>query len=81
MDNVEFVLVAYDNDGKRVNYVDRTAPIGLDAEHYARVRASGFPVRMELDLPAGAFSLRIAVYDLNSGHIGSLEVPLQVAAK
>ncbi len=80
-DNVEFVLVAYDSDGKRVNYVDRPAPLGLDAEHYARVRASGFPVRMELDLPAGVFSLRIAVYDLNSGHIGSLEVPLQVAAK
>jgi VWFA-related protein len=79
-DNVEFVLVAYDGDGKRVNYVDRPAPIGLDAEHYAKVRASGFPVRMELDLPAGNFSLRIAVYDLNSGHIGSLEVPLQVAA-
>jgi len=78
-DNVEFVLVAYDSDGKRVNYVDRPAPIGLDAEHYAKVRASGFPVRMELDLPAGNFSLRIAVYDLNSGHIGSLEVPLQVA--
>jgi len=81
MDNVEFVLVAYDSDGKRVNYVDRPAPLGLDSEHYAKVRASGFPVRMELDLPAGNFSLRIAVYDLNSGHIGSLEVPLQVAAK
>jgi VWFA-related protein len=80
-DNVEFVLVAYDSDGKRVNYVDRSAPLGLDAEHYARVRASGFPVRMELDLPAGVFSLRIAVYDLNSGHIGSMEVPLAVAAK
>jgi VWFA-related protein len=81
LDNVEFVLVAYDGDGKRVNYVDRPAAIGLDAEHYARVRASGFPVRMELDLPAGVFSLRIGVYDLNSGHIGSLEVPLSVAAK
>ena len=79
--NVEFVLVAYDGDGKRVNFVDRKVPLGLDAEHYARVRASGFPVRMELDLPAGNFSLRIAVYDLNSGHIGSMEVPLAVAAK
>lgn len=81
LDNVEFVLVAYDSDGKRVNYVDQKAPLGLDAEHYARVRASGFPVRMELDLPAGNFSLRLAVYDLSSGHIGSLEVPLAVAAK
>ena len=80
-DNVEFILVAYDSDGKRVNYVDRPAPLGLDAGLYAKVRASGFPVRMELDLPAGNFSLRIAVYDLNSGHIGSLEVPLAVAAK
>jgi VWFA-related protein len=81
LDNVEFVLVAYDSDGKRVNYVDRPVPLGLDAEHYARVRASGFPVRMELDLPAGNFSLRIAVCDLSSGHIGSMEVPLAVAAK
>jgi VWFA-related protein len=81
LDNVEFVLVAYDSDGKRLNYVDRPLQLSLDAEHYAKVRASGFPVRMELDLPAGVFSLRIAVYDLNSGHIGSLEVPLQVAAK
>ena len=80
-DIVEFVLVAYDGDGKRVNYVDQKAPLGLDTGLYAKVRASGFPVRMELDLPAGNFSLRLAVYDLNSGHVGSLEVPLQVAAK
>jgi hypothetical protein len=73
--------VAYDGDGKRVNYVDRPMQLSLDAEHYAKVRASGFPLRMELDLPAGVFSLRLAVYDLTSGHIGSLEVPLQVAAK
>jgi len=81
LDNVEFVLVAYDSEGKRVNYVDHPLQLSLDAAHYAKVRASGFPLRMELDLPAGVFSLRIAVYDLNSGHIGSLEVPLQVAAK
>jgi hypothetical protein len=81
VDNVEFIMVAYDGDGKRVNYVDRPMQLSLDAEHYARVRAAGFPLRMELDLPAGEFSLRLAVYDLNSGHIGSLEVPLRVAAK
>lgn len=80
-DLVEFVAVAYGGDGQRVNYVDRKVPLGLDAELYAKVRASGFPVRLELDLPAGNFSLRLAIYDLNSGHIGSLEVPLQVAAK
>ncbi len=79
--NVEFILVAYDGEGKRVNYVDRPLPFALNPEQYARIRASGFPLRMELDLPAGNFSLRLAVYDLTSGHIGSLEVPLTVAAK
>jgi len=79
--NVEFVLLAYDGDGKRVNYVDRTMPLSIPAEQYARIRASGFPLRMELDLPAGNFSLRLAVYDLSTGHLGSLEVPLAVAAK
>jgi VWFA-related protein len=80
-DNVEFVLVAYDSDGKRVNYVDRPIQLSPNPEQYAKFRAAGFPLRMELDLPAGNFSLRLAVYDLTSGHIGSLEVPLAVAAK
>ena len=81
LDNVEFVLVAYDSEGPRVNYVDRPVQLSLDAGHYARVRASGFPLRVELDLPAGQFCLRLAVYDLSSGHNGSLEVPLSIAAK
>jgi hypothetical protein len=43
--------------------------------------AEGVPIRLALDLPTGQSSLRIAVYDLGAGRVGSLEVPVTVAAK
>jgi hypothetical protein len=39
------------------------------------------PHRMAIDLPAGEMALRIAVFESPSNHIGSLEVPLTVAAR
>jgi hypothetical protein len=43
--------------------------------------AHGIPMRLELDLPTGQGSLRIAVNDPTAGRTGSLEVPLAVAAR
>jgi hypothetical protein len=78
---VEFVLVAYDTDGKRVNYLDRSCTIKIKPEKFARTMAHGIPMRLELDLPTGQGSLRIAVNDPTAGRTGSLEVPLAVAAR
>ena len=53
------------------------------AEMYDRptsafLMTAGLPLHEEIDLPPGAIALRIAVHDLNSGRIGSLEIPLNV---
>ena len=77
----EFVLVAYDAEGKRVNYLDRGFTIKVKAESLSQNRAEGIPVRLNLDLPVGQFTVRVAVNDLVGGHTGSLEIPVTVAGK
>lgn len=72
---IEFVLVAYDADGNRVNYLDRGFQLDAKSEKYARAMQNGIPIRLALDLPAGPVNLRIAVHDLNGDRAGSLEIP------
>ncbi|MGD0730841.1 MAG: VWA domain-containing protein [Terracidiphilus sp.] len=79
--NIEVVLVAYDTEGKRVNYLDRGYTITIKPERFAQTMANGIPVRLNLDLPAGQIALRVAVNDLTGGRTGSIEIPLAVADK
>lgn len=76
---VEFVLVAYDGEGRKVNYVDKGFQMNLRREVYERTMAGGLPMRLAIDLPDGQYWLRIAVHDLVAGRVGSLEVPVKVA--
>jgi VWFA-related protein len=78
--SIEFVLVAYDRESRRVNYVDRGFQLSIKPDQYSSVLSSGIPARLAIDLPQGRLTLRIAVHDLAAGQAGSLEVPLSVAA-
>lgn len=80
-DAIEFTLVGYDAEGKRVNYVDRTAHLSLTASQYAQLAASGLPARLALEMPAGQDFLVVAVHDLNSTRVGSIEIPVTVKKK
>jgi VWFA-related protein len=77
---VEFVVVAYDAEGKRVNYLDKGFQLNVKGEQFDQVMAKGIPVRLGLDLPEGRFSLRIAVHDLGAGRAGSMEIPVTVGS-
>jgi VWFA-related protein len=76
---VEFALIAYDGDGKRLNYVDQEMAFNLTQTLYEQVMHGGIPVHQEIDLPPGAISLRLVVHDLENSKVGSTEVPLLVA--
>ena len=78
---MELLLVAYDDDGNRINYLDNSFQLNFDAKQYAQAMTSGILARIPLDVPAGRYYLRIAVHDMASGNVGSLEVPVTVAAK
>ena len=75
---LELVLLGYDSDGKRVNYLDRGFTLRLDPDHFVRVAQKGIPLRMELSLPPGRDFMRIAIQDLSTGRCGSVEMPLLV---
>lgn len=75
---LEFLLMAYDADGKRENYVDRGYAINIKPEDFAQKLESGIRARLALDLPEGRSFMRVVVQDLIAGHAGSLEVPVSV---
>ncbi len=76
---VEVSMVGWNAKGERVNYTDKGLVLNLSPEQAAAVAKSGLPIHQEIDLPAGEIYLRVAVHDLTSGRIGSLEIPLQAA--
>jgi VWFA-related protein len=78
---LEFLLTAYDNDGKRLNYVDRSYAINIKPEEFAGRMKTGVRGRLALDLPVGNLSLRVVVEDLVAGKAGSLEIPVVVSAE
>ena len=75
---VDFAVIAYDPDGKRLNYADRGADLNLSDESYKKIMHSGMPMHQEIDLPVGKVYVRVVVQDLNNGLIGSTEFPLIV---
>lgn len=72
---IEFAVLVYDQEGKRLNLANRGFRMLLTPEQYATAQANGIPLRTAIDLPAGPVSLRIAVHDMESERVGSLEVP------
>ena len=71
---IEVALVAYDREGTRVNYIDRSIAMSFTPAQLAGILADGIRMRMALDVPAGSGSLRIGVQDLATARAGSLEV-------
>jgi VWFA-related protein len=78
---LEFVLVDYDADGNRINYLDRALNAAFTQQQYANAMTHGLHARMQIDVPQTRSSLRIAFEDLNAGRAGSLEVSIDAAAK
>jgi VWFA-related protein len=76
--SIEFVAVAYDRDGQRLNAVDKAYAINMAGDKYAQIMQKGLQMHQEIDLPAGEVYLRAAVHDLNSDRVGAIEVPLAV---
>ena len=78
--NVETALVAYDRDGKALNWAGSLNRLALNAASYDAAERSGLPLHMEIDVPRSAVSLATGVYDLGAQKAGTLEAPLTVAA-
>ena len=78
---VEYTLIAYDAEGKRINYLDVGLQLSPNPQQYEKISANGIPARLAIDLPEGQGFLRIAVHDLTAGRAGSLELPISVKSE
>jgi len=74
------LAIAYDHDGNRLNWVANDVGLALDEATWGADSHNGLAIHQVLDVPAGEVFLRVGLYDPGSGRMGSMEVPLQVAA-
>jgi VWFA-related protein len=74
--NIEIVLLAYDREGKPLNFVVTKGDVNLDAKLYANVQQVGLQIHKEIDVPKEYVYLRTGIYDLKSNAAGTLGVPL-----
>lgn len=74
----ELVMVAWNEDGQRVNYTDQAFGPTLNPRQSAAALRSGIPLHQEIDLPPGRIYLHLAIHDLRNQHIGAMEIPLNV---
>ncbi len=75
--NIELALVAYDHEGKPLNWLFRSIRTSLKPELYASVQKTGAQFHQEIDVPNGEFYLRTGIYDIDSDRAGTLEIPLR----
>ena len=75
---LELALIAYNEEGKEVNYYEGSFRLNLNDAQYAHVMAGKIPAIFPLDLPVGKVSLRMVILDRAEGRAGSLEVPVEV---
>jgi len=78
---VQVELLAYDHDGKALNWAGGTLRMDLDAATYADTLKSGLKGHAEIDVPVTDVYLATGVYDLETGKAGTLEVALDAGAK
>lgn len=73
---IEVALAAYDAQGAPINWDVRKPPLDLTPEVYNQMMRSGVRIHLEMDIPQGDYLLRTGIYDLRSGHAGTVGVPL-----
>jgi hypothetical protein len=77
--NIELMPVAYDREGKPLNFVVTNGQIQLQPKVYTGLLQVGLQIHKEIDVPKGDVYLRTGIYDLGSNTAGTLGMPLREA--
>ncbi|MFT4113644.1 VWA domain-containing protein [Silvibacterium sp.] len=80
-DRLEWMLVGYDAEGRRVNYTGGNFDETLGPKDFERAMENGMVLHAALTMPATGGSVRLVVHDLNSNRVGAIEVPVRAAGK
>jgi VWFA-related protein len=77
--SVEFVVAAYDDAGKVLNYLGQSTRWTLQPNQVAQFTQQSHAVKMQIDLPSGKIFVRFGLLDPASQKVGTLEIPVAVA--
>jgi VWFA-related protein len=77
---VDFMSVARDGEFKNAGYVTDTVEADFLPEVYKQIMQTGFPAHQELELKPGTYILRLGVIDRGSQKIGTVDLPITIAA-
>jgi hypothetical protein len=78
--NLDFYAAAFTSDGKVAANTGKTVSATITADQYAQVQQKGLLLPLEVKLSPGTYNLRLAVRDNRTGYLGTLGVPLTLAA-
>ena len=74
-------LKAFGRDGSALNWEANEESLSIKPDQLESLRTSGIPEHLTIDLPStGEMQLLTAVYDLDGGSAGTLEIPLQATS-
>jgi hypothetical protein len=77
---LDCMAVALDAHGQAAGQVANTMDANLPPKEYEAFQHTGLPLHQELVLPPGTYDLRVGVLDRASQRIGTINVPVVVAA-
>jgi VWFA-related protein len=77
--SLEFGLISYDEDGRKLSGLDTHIDDTIPAARYAKLLSDGYHVVQSVAVPVTASSIRFAVRDIRGNRVGSLEVQLPLA--
>jgi hypothetical protein len=77
---LEYTVTSFDAEGKEIDVADSGFRMSLKPAQFEMAMKGGLPLSTGMDLPLGRIFLRMAIHDLLSDRIGSLEVPITVQA-
>lgn len=73
---LEFIVAAFDADGNMLSGVLQDAVREASTDQAAVKKAGFFSVQQQIDVPLKAAWIRVAVRDLSTNRVGTLEIPL-----
>jgi len=76
--NVDLYAMAVGPDGRVAKDVGQTINTAINAEQYGQLQQQGLMVPLDLPLPKGDYTIKLAVRDNRTGFVGTVETPLSV---
>jgi VWFA-related protein len=77
--HLQIVYSVQADTGKELGGLLDNVDLNLKPEIWSEIVAKGLVLRKQFNPPNGASKVRIAVYDLSTGRIGSISIPLDLA--